>query len=300
MESVAGLNFKVTIVVPTFNQGPFIKDCLDSIQGQSYRNIEVIIQDCLSTDETEVICSRVASSDTRFTYVRERDLGQSDGINRGLIRSSGQLWTWICSDDFYTNSSCIESLVSAYRSGIGGSVSCVGVFGKAVYVDESGKFIGNYFQFTRDLIRPDFRYSWPLSQPSSLLDIKKVRSVGGVKTNLHLGMDLDLFCCILHGGTSLKFVDVDVAAVRVQPNSKSVKLRLATSETALRLIRNHFGSVGDYSRSEYFQEYLRSKGLSLATYILPLPFGGLIWRFYRITASTVFRILRLILFRNNS
>src|SRR4051794_10116781 len=94
---------KASIVIPTFNQGPFINECLLSILNQSYQNFEVIIQDSMSTDQTEEICQRFASKDARFLYFREKDTGQSDAINRGLARSTGEIWTWICSDDYYTD-----------------------------------------------------------------------------------------------------------------------------------------------------------------------------------------------------
>ena len=104
----AKVNFGIlSIVVPTFNQGQYIADCLNSICNQSYENIEVIIQDSLSDDETESICTAAAIADSRVKYFREKDSGQSDAINRGLRRSSGAAWTWICSDDFYLNDHCL-------------------------------------------------------------------------------------------------------------------------------------------------------------------------------------------------
>src|SRR5208337_241637 len=102
---------KVSIVVPTLNQGKYLTECLESIYTQTYRDMEVIIQDSLSNDGTEAVRNKYTQMDPRFRYCREEDSGQSDAINRGLAKSSGELCTWICSDDRYNNSLAVARLV---------------------------------------------------------------------------------------------------------------------------------------------------------------------------------------------
>src|SRR4051812_44387931 len=119
---------KLSIVVPTLNQGCFIEECLLSIQKQTYRDFEVIIQDSLSTDETESVCKKFIDQDPRFSYFRERDSGQSDAINRGMNRSTGQLWTWLCSDDYFAEMSALEVLVKRIQDEPKDSKKVVGVF----------------------------------------------------------------------------------------------------------------------------------------------------------------------------
>jgi|GEM_PF-3638206 hypothetical protein len=245
---------KVSIVVPTFNQGKYIKECLESIYTQKYRDIEVIIQDSLSNDGTEAICDKYTQMDPRFRYCREKDLGQSDAINRGLAKCSGKLWTWICSDDRYNNSQAIAKLVDAFKRGCASDAGAVGAFGRACFMDEDGKITGPYPQMNTHIEREDLQMDWPLSQPSSILLRQRVLDVGGVVTEFHLAMDLDLFIKMLEGGRRLVYLDHPVADVRVQPHSKSVKQHIATAVTAMYIVQEHFGSIGNPSKSAYAKQ----------------------------------------------
>jgi glycosyltransferase involved in cell wall biosynthesis len=246
---------KVSITVPTYNQGPFIAECLESIRVQSYKNFEVIIQDSESKDDTQVICESYVRQDGRFRYYREKDAGQSDAINRGLNRSTGDLWTWVCSDDYYANPNAIEELVTSLQNT--SKINAVGAFGKAQFVTEKSDFVGEYSQLDRDIRRLDFKLTWPLSQPSSVLKLAEVKQIGGVKEELHLGMDLDLFIRLLEHDKELIYVPTMVASVRLQPDSKSVKYVKKTAENALALVKLHFGDTGSLSSSAYARELHR-------------------------------------------
>ncbi len=71
----------VTIVTPSFNQGPFIRATIESVLSQDYPQIEYIIMDGGSTDETASVVKDYAS---RVTWISERDRGQSHAINKGF------------------------------------------------------------------------------------------------------------------------------------------------------------------------------------------------------------------------
>lgn len=249
----------VSIVIPTYNQGPYIEDCLRSIANQSYRNIEIIIQDSESNDQTQEVCLRYQNQDSRFKYFREKDKGQSDAINRGLARSSGVYWTWICSDDRYHVNDAITSLVAGF-SKTSFFKKTYGVFGNAYYMTEEGESMGEYPCVGRPVYKADFQENWPFSQPASLLLRERVVRVGGVVVDLHLGMDLDLFIKMLDGGGCFKYVPQGIADVRVQLNSKSVRYRQATAVNALQVVEKHFGTIGNPYGSAYAREMLESVG----------------------------------------
>jgi len=251
-----------SIVIPTFNQGPFIKDCLQSIQNQTFQDFEVIIQDSESTDETQVICRDFVSKDSRFYYFREKDSGQSDAINRGLNRSRGVAWTWICSDDYYTEPQALETLLERLKIASEANGDVIGVYGDAQYVAENGKYVGPYYNCTTDLGRDDFKLNWPLAQPSSFLIRNVVVEAGGVDKDLNLGMDLDLFLNVLKGNRKFVYVPQKTVSIRLQPNSKSVRYRKKTAENALVIVKKHFGS-SDIQHSMYFREYAISKRLEI-------------------------------------
>jgi len=93
-------SFLVSILTPSFNQGRFIGDCLRSVANQTYRNIEHIVMDGGSADETiEVL--KAATGSVRWTS--EPDRGQSHALNKALAASQGEYIGWLNSDDAYVD-----------------------------------------------------------------------------------------------------------------------------------------------------------------------------------------------------
>jgi len=88
-----------SIVIPTLNQGDFIEDTLLSILWQGYDNVEIIVVDGGSTDDTPAVLERYRPWIS--VLISEPDRGQSDAINKGFHRASGSILAWLNSDDFY-------------------------------------------------------------------------------------------------------------------------------------------------------------------------------------------------------
>jgi glycosyltransferase involved in cell wall biosynthesis len=94
---------KITIVTPSFNQGNFIEETIDSILSQNYPNLEYIIIDGKSTDNTVEI---IKKHEKHISYWESStDKGQSEAINKGMRKSTGDILTWICSDDLLLENS---------------------------------------------------------------------------------------------------------------------------------------------------------------------------------------------------
>ena len=93
---------KISIVIPSFNKANFIGQTLDSIIIQKYSNLEVIIQDGGSADGTlEIIKKYVRKYPEIFKLESKEDKGQLDAINKGLVKASGEILTFINADDVY-------------------------------------------------------------------------------------------------------------------------------------------------------------------------------------------------------
>src|SRR5215203_4153623 len=90
---------KITIVTPSFNQSDYLEETIVSVLSQNYPNLEYILIDGGSTDQSLDIIQKYKSS---FTYwVSEKDSGQSEALNKGLRRATSEILTWLNSDDVY-------------------------------------------------------------------------------------------------------------------------------------------------------------------------------------------------------
>jgi glycosyltransferase involved in cell wall biosynthesis len=245
----------VSLVVPTFNQGNFIEECLSSIAAQSYHDFEVIIQDSLSEDETESICRNYEAKDSRFRYFREKDQGQSDAINRGLARSKGIFWNWICSDDYYTSPDSLDKLVRGLQATT--DPRFVGAYGDVNFVSEDGQTMWSSANEDIELTRDHFRMRWAIAQPACIFLRQAVVDVGGVNPKLELGMDLDLVLRMLEKQHRLSRVEGLIANIRLQSNAKSMKYQKQTAITALKILNEHFDGNCVTFESEFFKEYLK-------------------------------------------
>ena len=89
---------KISIVTPSFNQGQYIEQTILSVIGQDYPNLEYIIIDGGSSDNTVEIIKKYA--DKIIYWISDPDNGQSDALNKGLAKCTGEIFNWINSEDY--------------------------------------------------------------------------------------------------------------------------------------------------------------------------------------------------------
>lgn len=93
----------VSIVIPIYNSGEYLEECLNSILLQDYMNWEAILVNDGSTDRSEMICKQFASQDTRFKVIDKENGGVSSARNSGLREANGDYICFIDSDDYIKN-----------------------------------------------------------------------------------------------------------------------------------------------------------------------------------------------------
>ncbi len=118
---------KVSIIVPVYNGETTLKVCLDSIQKQTYENIEVIVVDDGSLDNSGKICDEYAEKDARFKIIHKKNEGVSMARNDALDHSTGEYICFVDGDD-YIEADMIEGLYSAVKSNDCGMSVCGAYF----------------------------------------------------------------------------------------------------------------------------------------------------------------------------
>jgi len=180
----------VTIITPTFNQGQFIEETIKSVLAQTYQNIEYIILDAMSTDNTATILDRY--SDKITNIIREKDKGQSDAIVKGFKLSKGELVGWINSDDILYPD-CIEKIVNAYQH----TPEAVLFYNSKInIISEDGSFnnLVDVPVLDKDQL---LRHSPKLVQPGSFYKKDALIKVDYFNDSLQFSMDLDLWLRLL-------------------------------------------------------------------------------------------------------
>lgn len=90
----------ISVIVPVYNVDKYLKKCINSITEQTYSNLEIIIIDDGSTDNSGIICDDLAKTDSRIIVIHKSNGGLSSARNKGLDVAKGQLVCFIDSDDF--------------------------------------------------------------------------------------------------------------------------------------------------------------------------------------------------------
>lgn len=106
---------KISVIIPIYKVESYIKTCLESVIGQSYKNLEIILVDDGSPDNCPAICDEYAEKDARIKVIHKKNGGLSDARNAGLEIISGDLLFFVDSDD-YINKYCLEMLVDEMES----------------------------------------------------------------------------------------------------------------------------------------------------------------------------------------
>jgi glycosyltransferase involved in cell wall biosynthesis len=112
---------KISIVTPSFNQGSYLEKTIRSVLLQGYPNLEYVIIDGGSTDQSVDVIKKYAQ--WIDFWVSEKDQGQSNAINKGLARSSGELLGWLNSDDYYLPGALFKIARAYIEDGSVGAIS---------------------------------------------------------------------------------------------------------------------------------------------------------------------------------
>jgi glycosyltransferase involved in cell wall biosynthesis len=209
-------------VTPSFNQGQFIEETIRSVLLQGYPDLEYIIIDGASTDNSVDIIKKY---EPWLTYwVSEKDNGQADAINKGWKRATGEVLTWLNSDDIY-----LIGTLRAVAAKMDPSQSIFVVFGDAYLTDETNNIVDIWrgrFSRRRDLIRFwNFWHStrgtcW-IMQPATFVHRQVLEHVGLLDESIYHGMDYDLWLRVTR---HFHFCHIDqvLATYRLHPASKTV------------------------------------------------------------------------------
>ena len=207
---------RISIVTPSFNQGKYIEETIRSVLLQNYPNLEYIIIDGGSTDETIAIIKKY---EPWISYwVSEPDKGQSHAINKGISKCTGEIFNWLNSDDWY-EPGCLHSVASAFMF----HSSTYVVSGYENHIQVDGSVIFNTGSFITENLESTIEFC-EIAQPSSFFKLSAIQNIGGVSEDLHYIMDGEMWLklLLLYGQDGFSKIDKVLVNFRLHEASKTV------------------------------------------------------------------------------
>lgn len=139
----------VTIGVPAYNEGAYIREALESLLKQTYQNLEIIVADNGSTDDTAAMCQEFVAKDPRVVHIRHpRNIGQNANFNHLPRIASGTYFAWASAHDFM-DIDFVEKCVASLEADPNAVLACP----RTVYLDEQGNKTGQKIRNPFDIRR---------------------------------------------------------------------------------------------------------------------------------------------------
>lgn len=116
--------YKISVIIPVYNKEQYLEQCIDSVILQTYKNIELILVDDASTDESAAICDRYASQDGRIKVIHKENGGPTSACVAGMAAAKGDYYMFIDCDD-YVDTQMLQEM-SKRLNGSKGEIVCCG------------------------------------------------------------------------------------------------------------------------------------------------------------------------------
>lgn len=206
----------LTVITPSYNQGRFLQETIDSVLSQGIADLEYIIVDGGSTDESVEVIKKYEKHLT--WWVSEKDRGQSHAINKGIARSTGTWLAYLNSDDVY-----LPGALQALLDSLKAAPEAQWIAGGVIGFGSASMPVHEWHMPTVprgmvDLLSSRFQ----MAQPGHVWSRALVQQVGGFDESLRYLFDINLYAALIAHGVKCHSLDRPVAGYRFHATSKTV------------------------------------------------------------------------------
>jgi glycosyltransferase involved in cell wall biosynthesis len=209
---------KISIIVPCYNSGQFIIETIESLINQDYKNLELILVDGASSDNTIELIKRY---DKHISHIlSEPDYGQTDAINKGFQLATGYIISWLNADDILLPNA-LKIISNEFLNNIELEVLCAKEYSftedsKIPYLEHGGSVVCKSVEKTF--------YFGIIDQPCTFFKKSSIDKYFPLTVSLKYVMDRELWLSYLceNGVNNIKCIDNQLTAFRLHQNSKTV------------------------------------------------------------------------------
>ena len=257
---------KLSIITPSYNQGRFIADTIESVLSQEIPDLEYWVIDGGSTDETLQVLRRFEG---RIQWVSEPDAGQTDAVNKGIRRSAGEIIGWLNSDDIYYPGA-LATVADFFLRHPEVEI----IYGDADHIYEQGQVLSAYP--TEDWNYERLLETCFICQPAVFFRRSLVEKLGPLNTSLNYCMDYEYW---LRAGRIAPMVHVPVrlAGSRLYPDTKTLGSRRKVHQEILAMVCAFHSGFPLRWASNLGHVIAEEKGLRRDTAFQELRFCTRVW-----------------------
>lgn len=215
---------KLSIIIPSYNQGQYLEDALTSILSQKTNEIEIIVMDGGSTDQSVEIIKKYEKHIT--FWQSQKDNGQSDAINQGFRKASGEYVTWLNSDDVL-----LSGALNAILSEIGKYPEYNWFLGNVLWLDKEGKII-KVGKVEKECWFWNKRYLFSNGGPTAIMKREYLLEIGALREDFHYMMDTELWYRYIKLGNPFRRIRTYCWGLRLHEQAKMSGHNFADSPLA--------------------------------------------------------------------
>lgn len=207
---------RISIVIPSYNQSEFIEKTIISVINQNYPNLQLLIIDGASTDNTVDVIKKYSN---KIDYwISEKDSGQCYAINKGFKKIDGEIYSWLGSDDLLEPGSLIKVAELYLKNPSIGIIA-----GRCKKIDKEGNLISE--KGPSDFNEINLLNRWKQYQPAVFFNRAVLDKAGYLDESLHFALDTEYFLRIRLQGFEGVTTNYVLASARFWSNCKSVAHR---------------------------------------------------------------------------
>ena len=233
---------KISVIIPIYNVGKYLNECVDSILSQTFTDFELILVDDGSTDSSGDICDQYAAHDKRVVVVHQKNAGQAAARNEGARLAKGDYLVYMDSDDYLLKSDLYEKLSRVIED----TSADIVFFKHKKFFDETKEFSNysysyknaiaaeSYTKSLTALVRDDafFGMAWNKAVKRSVMVDNQIFFPEG-----KVGEDMDWMLRLCLKATSTAFIDEPFIAYRQRAGSTTATVKLKNLKDFVEIVK---------------------------------------------------------------